>query len=282
MARRQEEAEGRERRERLLITAPFWTCSAESSVVGIGLPVGAGNAYKVYDPFGAITKSSGGTQSAVGFQGQFTDAATGDVNMGARWYNPSGGSFRGRDTMFGSLSSPSTLNRYSYVSNNPLNLTDPTGHWACGDDYCDDSQIATGDGTPSSYEPVVVSYETANPSAGVYNYVANYSNGSSTIATIAPTGVNVSLPETTVSSGYLAYTPNDATAAAAIVLIESGTPSAAIGQAINDAYNAISAAPTQEAILAVAATNAAATAAAAASWPKKPPPTQQHKPPPKP
>ena len=88
------------------------------------------------------------------------------------------------------------------------------------------------------------------------------SYGSNRIATIAPTGVNVSLPNTTVSSGYLAYTPNDATAAAAITLVQSGTPSAAIGQAINDAYNAISAAPTQEAIL---ATNAAATAAASAA-----------------
>ena len=85
------------------------------------------NAYKVYDPFCAVTKTSGGPQSALGFQGQFTDATTGDVNMGARWYNPSGGSFRGRDTMFGSLSTPSTLNRYSYVSNNPLNSFDPNG-----------------------------------------------------------------------------------------------------------------------------------------------------------
>jgi hypothetical protein len=99
----------------------------------------------------------------------------------------------------------------------------------------------------------------------VYNYVANVSDGSSTIATIAPTGVNVSQPNTTVSSGYLAYTPNDATAAAAIELIQSGTSSPAIGQAINDAYNAISAAPTQEAILATAAANAAAAAAALAA-----------------
>jgi YD repeat-containing protein len=44
-----------------------------------GVPI---SAYKVYDPFGAITKTSGGAQSALGFQGQFTDATTGDVNMG--------------------------------------------------------------------------------------------------------------------------------------------------------------------------------------------------------
>jgi RHS repeat-associated protein len=235
-----------------------------------GVPI---SAYKVYDPFGVVTKSSSGAQSALGFQGQFTDATTGDVNMGARWYNPSGGSFRGRDTMFGSLSSPSTLNRYSYVSNNPLNSFDPNGREEFSVDLSTLSGFFGGDALGGITEtlgagisaPEIVSYEVANPSAGVYNYVANVSDGSSTIATIAPTGVNVSQPTTTVSSGYLAYTPNDATAAAAIVLIESGTPAPAIGQAINDAYNAISAAPTQEAILAVAATNAAATAAAAAA-----------------
>jgi RHS repeat-associated protein len=236
-----------------------------------GVPI---NAYKVYDPFGGVTKSSPGAQSALGFQGQFTDATTGDVNMGARWYDPSGGSFRGRDTMFGSLSSPSTLNRYAYASGNPLNMADRNGREAFSVDLSTLSGFFGGDALGGITEtlgagisaPVFLNNDpVANPSAGVYNYVANYSDGSSTIATIAPTGVNVSQPTTTVSSGYLAYTPNDATAAAAIVLIESGTPAAAIGQAINDAYNAISAAPTQEAILATAAANAAATAAAAAA-----------------
>ncbi len=226
--------------------------------------------YKVYDPFGAVT-TSGGAQSALGFQGQFTDATTGDVNMGARWYSPSGGSFRGRDTVFGSLSSPGSLNRYAYGMGNPLNMIDPNGRFSV--DLSTLSGFTGGDAFAGLTEtlgagisdPVIVSYETANPSAGVYNYVANFSDGSSTIATIAPTGVNVSQPNTTVSSGYLAYTPNDATAAAAIELIQSGTPSVAIGQAINDAYNAINAAPTQEAILATAAANAAALAAQTAA-----------------
>jgi hypothetical protein len=59
------------------------------------------------------------------------------------------------------------------------------------------------------------------------------------------------------------------TDAAAIELIQSGTPSPAIGQAINDAYNAINAAPTQQAIIDTAAAHAAAALAAqtAASTP---------------
>ena len=138
------------------------------------------NAYKVYDPFGVVTGSSAGAQSALGFQGQFTDATTGDVNMGARWFSPSGGSFRGCDTMFGSLSSPSTLNRYAYASGNPLNMMDPTGH--DGGFVIDFSQFDLAWITESlggTYAPpAVVSYETANPSAGVYNYIVNMSDGS--------------------------------------------------------------------------------------------------------
>jgi hypothetical protein len=161
------------------------------------------------------------------------------------------------------------MNRYAYGLGNPLNMVDPNGRFSV--DLSTLSGFFGGDALSGITEtlgagisaPEVVSYEVANPSAGVYNYIVNVSDGSSTIATIAPTGVNVSLPTTTVSSGYLAYTPNDATAAAAIQLIQSGTPSPAIGQAINDAYNAISAAPTQEAILATAASNAAAGLAAA-------------------
>jgi RHS repeat-associated protein len=153
-----------------------------------GVPI---SAYKVYDPFGAITKTSGGAQSALGFQGQFTDATTGDVNMGARWYNPSGGSFRGRDTVFGSLSSPASLNRYAYGLGNPLNMVDPNGRFSV--DLSTLSGFFGGDALSGITEtlgagisaPEVVSYEVANPSAGVYNYIVNVSDGSSTIATIA-------------------------------------------------------------------------------------------------
>ena len=85
----------------------------------------------------------------------------------------------------------------------------------------------------------------ANPSAGVYNYVENYSDGSSTIATVAPTGVNVSTPYATDRSGELAYTPTAATAVAAFEQIQAGEPAWAIAQSINDANNAIWAAPSE-------------------------------------
>ena len=197
---------------------------------------------KQFDPFGAVTQATGSV-SPLGFQGQFTDATTGDVNMGARWYNPAGGSFRGRDTIFGSTSSPATLNRYSYVSNNPLNMSDPTGHDEYNIDFSQYDLSWLADSQPSYYPPEVVSYEVANPSAGVYNYVENYSDGSSTIATVAPTGVSVSTPYATDRSGELAYTPTAAVATTAFEQLQAGEPAWAIAQSINDAYNTTWAAP---------------------------------------
>jgi RHS repeat-associated protein len=101
----------------------------------------------VYDPFGVPTVKTG-PGPAIGFQADWTEPSTGNVWMGARWYTPGNASFTTRDTYAGNPATPVSLNRYTYGSNNPIRYSDPTGHWACGDDYCDDSQIATGDGTP--------------------------------------------------------------------------------------------------------------------------------------
>jgi RHS repeat-associated protein len=46
----------------------------------------------------------------------------------ARSYDPDTGRFITRDTVFGVLSDPQSLNRYSYCRNNPHKYTDPTGH----------------------------------------------------------------------------------------------------------------------------------------------------------
>jgi hypothetical protein len=45
-----------------------------------------------------------------------------------RYYNPVLGRFISADSIVSNYSNPQTLNRYSYVENNPVNYTDPTGH----------------------------------------------------------------------------------------------------------------------------------------------------------
>ncbi|TQJ57757.1 RHS repeat-associated protein [Streptomyces sp. SLBN-115] len=80
-----------------------------------------------YDPFGKVTAANGSTP-AVGYQSGWTDPASGDVNMAARWYQPGTGSFGSRDTWQLDPEPSGEANRYGYVNGGPLNGTDPTGH----------------------------------------------------------------------------------------------------------------------------------------------------------
>jgi hypothetical protein len=53
--------------------------------------------------------------------------------MGARWYDYETGRFTQPDSIIPNLYNPQSLNRYSYVLNNPVKYTDPTGHRPCSD-----------------------------------------------------------------------------------------------------------------------------------------------------
>jgi RHS repeat-associated protein len=61
------------------------------------------------------------------FTGKERDAESENDYFGARYYASSMGWFMSPDPMGGHLEDPQTLNRYVYVRNNPLSLTDPTG-----------------------------------------------------------------------------------------------------------------------------------------------------------
>jgi RHS repeat-associated protein len=80
-----------------------------------------------YDPYGVKT-TSGTFTNPVGYQSDWTDPTSNDVWMGARFYSPSLAGFLNRDTYNGTLSSPVSLNRYTYAANNPMDYFDPTGH----------------------------------------------------------------------------------------------------------------------------------------------------------
>lgn len=93
---------------------------------------------QTYDPYGMVTSSSGLSHTDYGFTGETTDA-NGLVYLRARYYNPADGRFTSRDTWSGDVNRPLSLNRWGYVSGNPINFADPSGHDLAWDECSEDN-----------------------------------------------------------------------------------------------------------------------------------------------
>ena len=85
----------------------------------------------LYSPYGGVVAETAGGSSQppeVGFTGQRFEEAAGIYHYGARWYDPNLGRFLQPDSLVPEPFNPQSLNRYSYVMNDPVNHTDPTGN----------------------------------------------------------------------------------------------------------------------------------------------------------
>ena len=89
----------------------------------------SGNPYETCTslPFGDSQTCTGSDPSPMHFTGKERDSETGLDYFDARYYGLNMGRFMSPDPLGGHNEDPQTLNRYSYVRNNPLSLTDPTG-----------------------------------------------------------------------------------------------------------------------------------------------------------
>ncbi len=87
-------------------------------------------------PFGETRFTTGNMQTDKLFTGQREITGLGIYNFGARFYSPKLGRFLSADTIVPGYANPQSWNRYSYVANRPLNLTDPTGHRCSPQDDC--------------------------------------------------------------------------------------------------------------------------------------------------
>jgi RHS repeat-associated protein len=86
---------------------------------------GTVKATMTYDAYGKPAGSTGTTTTPLGYDGQYTNTDTGLLDLRARSYDPSTAQFTRVDPLAGL-----TLAPYSYVNDNPLNASDPTG--LCG------------------------------------------------------------------------------------------------------------------------------------------------------
>jgi RHS repeat-associated protein len=81
-----------------------------------------------YYPFGETRLTTGAMHTDKLFTGQRQITELGIYHYQARFYSPKLGRFLSADTIIPDPTNPQHLNRFSYVTNNPLRYTDPTGH----------------------------------------------------------------------------------------------------------------------------------------------------------
>ena len=107
-----------------------WTDQHTDLVATFASGASSLGSWTVYDPLGNVTATSG-TQTSLGYQSEYTDPATGQVNMDARWYSPSEGQFTSADTINNNpVPDPDAANPYTYVDASPVGNTDSSGHCA--------------------------------------------------------------------------------------------------------------------------------------------------------
>lgn len=82
-----------------------------------------------YDPYGNLTSSTGSVANPWRFAGGYFDSSTGLYKYGTRYYNPGFGRWSQQDPLRGQLNDPTSLNRYLYAGDDPVNVTDPSGRY---------------------------------------------------------------------------------------------------------------------------------------------------------
>jgi len=102
-----------------------------------------------YNAWGQVRYSSGMTQTDKTYTGQRSFMGDASVGSGqgfglmfynARWYDPGINHFSQADNIEIKVGSVDALDRFSYVSNNPVNHADPTGHTRVCTYHWDDQQ----------------------------------------------------------------------------------------------------------------------------------------------
>ena len=95
---------------------------------------GTNTDFQTYKPWGEVL-TAGTLPTKYTFTGQYSEVDLfGLVYYNARWYDPALGRFMQADSVIPGKGNPQAWDRFAYTANNPINLTDPTGHATCDED----------------------------------------------------------------------------------------------------------------------------------------------------
>jgi RHS repeat-associated protein len=134
------------------------------SIVAVTDSNGTLTSQQRYLPFGGVRENVGNiSQTDYGYTGQRNlDSGIGLMDYKARFYSPYLNRFIQPDSIVPDPTNPQSLNRFSYVRNNPLTFIDPTGHWEC------------------SFDPDECAFlQNNNPGGGITITLSNSSSSSS-------------------------------------------------------------------------------------------------------
>ena len=109
-------------------TTLFYTFDGLGSTSELVSATGAVQITYQFDAWGNILTSLGTSDNPKLYTGQDYDPETGLQYFAARYYDSTTGTFLTQDSVAGRLDTPPSLNRYTYVLDNPTRYTDPTGH----------------------------------------------------------------------------------------------------------------------------------------------------------
>ena len=108
-------------------TTKHYLTNQSGSVTGLTKD-GQAVASTSYHLYGTRKTSTDPTAQPFAYNGEDCDD-TGLDYLRARYYDSQGGTFLTEDGYPGENTEPLSQNRYSYVQNNPVNYTDPSGHF---------------------------------------------------------------------------------------------------------------------------------------------------------
>ena len=117
-------------------TRYYYCLNLQGDVVGLYSSTGAQVASYTYDPWGkllSVTDTSGtdiGTINPLRYRGYYYDTETGFYFLQSRYYDPTVGRFINADGQLSGVGGDMQgYNLFAYCQNDPVNMSDPTGHW---------------------------------------------------------------------------------------------------------------------------------------------------------